>query len=476
MKKNRKVRRSQAIVPYGVGAVLDIGDESFVATDIGEWDKYNLREIHLNRLKRRLGKRLIEPPVTLNPWQKKGPSIPYFRFPRWFFCSSCRQMKYWRWADERDSGHPQCTNPSCRKRTLVPMRFVMACENGHLDDVPWDRWVHADKNIADAGRCEERWKLSFKAQRGAGGSLRSLRIVCNSCKSQRSLAGMMGKEALRQIGVTCRGTQPWERRDKIIECGAMPRVLQRGAGNLYYAQVVSALDIPEESDDSGSQIEAEIRAHPQFAELIEQMASSSGDVPTALEQYLAKKIVGTVGCDIDTVIRTARAENSAESIELPTYSESEVMYEEWKSLCNPPMNGNGYQSFTAEQEDLSLARVTFGLDKLIKNVVLMRRLREVRALRGFSRIMPDTTDRMIQVDLNKGLDWIPAVEVYGEGIFLRISEKALTSWENVNKKYIADRYEILAQRKEDAKLGFVPDPDPRFILLHTLSHLLIRQL
>ena len=385
-------------------------------------------------------------------------------------------MKYWRWADERESGRPQYTNPSCKRRTLVPMRFVMACENGHLDDVPWDRWVHSGKDIADEGRCEERWKLSFKAQRGAGGSLRSLHIVCNSCNSRRSLAGIMGREALRQIGVTCRGTQPWERRDKIIECGAIPRVLQRGAGNLYYAQVVSALDIPEEGSDSGSQIEAEIRAHAEFAELVEQTSSSSGDVPTAFEKYLAKKIADTVGCDIDTVIQTARNEDNSEPVELPTYSEDEVMHEEWKSLCNPPLDSNGPMSFTAELEDLSSVEATFGLDKLIQNVVLMRRLREVRALRGFSRIMPNSSDGMVAVDLKKSLDWIPAVEVYGEGIFLRISEKALKSWEKRHRQHIAERYQTLVQRKDDAKLSFVRDPDPRFILLHTLSHLLIRQL
>jgi hypothetical protein len=356
------------------------------------------------------------------------------------------------------------------------MRFVMACENGHLDDVPWDRWVHARKNVADEGRCEEKWKLRFEAKRGAGGSLASLQIVCTSCNSRRSLAGMMGKDALRQIGVTCRGTQPWERRDKIVECGAVPRVLQRGAGNLYYAQVVSALDIPESGGSAGDQVESEIRAHPDFADLVVETSSTSGDVPTALQKFIAKRIAKSAACEIDTVLKVARAEDPEKNEDLPAYSEQEVMREEWQSLCKPPTGNDGPKSFTAEIEDIRSAKFTLGLDKLIDSVVLMRRLREVRALRGFSRIMPSSTDRMVGVDLKKGMDWVPAVEVYGEGIFLRISEKALSAWEKSNRRLFVERYKVLAARKEDANLGFVADPDPRFILLHTFAHLLIRQL
>ena len=37
---------------------------------------------------------------------------------------------------ETKDSEPVCPQNSCRGK-LVPMRFVSACENGHLDDVDW---------------------------------------------------------------------------------------------------------------------------------------------------------------------------------------------------------------------------------------------------------------------------------------------------------------------------------------------------
>jgi len=46
----RQIRRSQYISPFGVGAILDIGKESFVASDISKWHKNAGEVIHLKRL------------------------------------------------------------------------------------------------------------------------------------------------------------------------------------------------------------------------------------------------------------------------------------------------------------------------------------------------------------------------------------------------------------------------------------------
>lgn len=71
-------------------------------------------------------------------------------------------------------------------------------------------------------------------------------------------------------------------------------------------------------------------------------------------------------------------------------------------------------------------------------------------------------------------EWLPAMELYGEGIFLTLDEERLLQWEShtqVNKRL-------------DGMLGrFVESgndkPNPltsRFLLLHTLSHLLMREI
>ncbi len=83
-------------------------------------------------------------------------------------------------------------------------------------------------------------------------------------------------------------------------------------------------------------------------------------------------------------------------------------------------------------------------------------------------------------DLCRGVpDWVPATEVHGEGIFLKFSESRVASWEQ--KKSVQARDAMLraghdgwrnARRLEPSK-GY---PGIRYAMLHTFSHLLIREL
>ena len=110
---------------------------------------------------------------------------------------------------------------------------------------------------------------------------------------------------------------------------------------------------------------------------------------------------------------------------------------------------------------------------LIDQVVIVDRLREVRALRSFSRYKMEAE---VKVDLGRNADFLPAVEVFGEGIFLKFDEQVVRAWEardgvNVRASTLRSRLakSIYAQWLE-AK------PTARFIALHTFAHLLMRQL
>ena len=83
--------------------------------------------------------------------------------------------------------------------------------------------------------------------------------------------------------------------------------------------------------------------------------------------------------------------------------------------------------------------------------------------------------------VSAGLDfekrWLPAVEVFGEGIFIQFSEEAILNWSNSNKKFIEKRIGNINKQYKSKELDFLTSPpSARFILLHTFSHLLIRQL
>jgi len=103
-------------------------------------------------------------------------------------------------------------------------------------------------------------------------------------------------------------------------------------------------------------------------------------------------------------------------------------------------------------------------------LIRVDRLKEIRVFKGFQREGGD----IVPPDIDGSLSWIPAIEMYGEGLFIRLNESKLVKWEE--NSMVKKRVLPLVQRYE--KSGRVnPDiPNARFILLHTLSHLIIRQL
>jgi hypothetical protein len=121
----------------------------------------------------------------------------------------------------------------------------------------------------------------------------------------------------------------------------------------------------------------------------------------------------------------------------------------------------------------------------IERVLLLERLREVNALIGFTRVeapeeSDDPSERVPMANLSRNRpDWVPASQVHGEGIFLQFNEEALVAWESLDAVKKVDR--MLRgghtgwrnSRHLDPEEGY---PGIRFAMLHTLSHLLIREM
>lgn len=70
-------------------------------------------------------------------------------------------------------------------------------------------------------------------------------------------------------------------------------------------------------------------------------------------------------------------------------------------------------------------------------------------------------------------DWLPAIQIKGEGIFFNISSEALSIWEQ--KTEVSNRMAKIST--ETAMVDSAnTDISPRFVLLHTLSHLIMKEL
>ena len=119
------------------------------------------------------------------------------------------------------------------------------------------------------------------------------------------------------------------------------------------------------------------------------------------------------------------------------------------------------------------------MSRLVKAV----RLREVRALRGFTRVQPPGDPKspaVAALSLQK-LDWLPAIEVRGEGIFITLNEDALRKWEAEDE--VRDRALVVNERwqkewvESHGQEATQPKPiSPRMLLIHTFAHALMRQL
>jgi len=492
-KRKLRVRQAQTVLPFGVGAVIDVQGESFVAAGIENWPPTKqLESVHSPRLMERL--RLTglysAPAAPVPDFDVPDAAGPAFvRFPAWLFCGSCRKMTHWRIGDEKFGYPPEC--PSCSPRhRLTPMRFVQVCKDGHLSDVNWWYWAHSELSPEARERCPNAEALSFEAGDRATG-LEALAVRCrhDTCKAaRRDLLDILGPQPMR-----CPGRNPWQRFDEREECDNRVQIVQRTAGNVYYPVVHSALDIPapEKKAPSVDNATADaVRNHMAWSLLCRQL-----DDPQA--PALNKLIMDTTGAD-EALMRTLI---EAETGKVPAFlsggavsagpvgtsgktapeqasSHPDFSWEEWDAFTAPePVSGPDF-SIREMPVETSQEPPWSEIHPRISRVVVADRLREVRALRGFSRLSPD--NRVLPVDLTRKRRWLPAIEVFGEGVFLTLDEARLKQWESlspVRERVKGLRSDVARSFQKDRLPAFTgPVLLPRLPLLHTLGHLLIRQL
>ena len=233
----RSVRASQLVSPFGVGAIVELGGESFACMDVSRWPASACVPLEDNDLARRLNTEIRRPPSS-----EQGAAVPFSRFPRWLFCPSCRVLTHLTHTADEAAGFepPSCQRSECRRTALVPMRFVAVCENGHLQDIDWHAWAHRDAQYSSTGQCKSSGSsvLKFLTSGASGGDFNAMQIAC-SCGAKHSFEGLTD----RPYPFSCRGRQPWQSWGKETHCDALLRVHPRGASNVYYASQLSALDI-----------------------------------------------------------------------------------------------------------------------------------------------------------------------------------------------------------------------------------------
>jgi hypothetical protein len=173
----------------------------------------------------------------------------------------------------------------------------------------------------------------------------------------------------------------------------------------------------------------------------------------------------------------------AERLELlKTMTADNLRGEEYQRLAEPMKDSSSEDEFRTRAH-----AVPARLASSVRGLIEVQRLREVRALRGFTRLAPPTEEPKDQARIAKlsreRLDWLPAVEVRGEGIFLELDPKTVSGWQTQHRSLIEPLLASIQKRYEQSWLelgreGELPKQPitASFLLIHTLAHALIRQL
>jgi len=497
------IRPSQLMWSYGIGSMIDLPRLSVIVEGLEEWDTQHARLISEDRLlsavKRELGHQvesLYEPPLPDEDPYRASETDPVHRigvpvevFPHWLRCPRCGLLSRAglrvfsfkgsnRRPDEARFVHEQCSKrgngpaPAC-----VPARFVVACEAGHLDDFPWREFVHR-------GPTECRGTLRFYE---VGSSLETANLFA-ACSNglgfpnddedepthpsagasgcgvrPRSMVEAFGESAEAALPA-CRGRHPHLRSASGF-CDRELRTILLGSSNSWFPKSISALSIPRGDTELEQAIEEKWAQFRKIKskETIEFLRSTN-DLGSATKfgddeiwEAIEERREGEDGNDPDEDLRV----------------------EEWEVLSRPDGSPELDDFLVNEGE------IPRGMDDYCLSTVLVGKIREVNALVGFTRLeAPEDLlrgdDELEYAPLSRtDPKWVPANEVRGEGILVRFDPDAISEWEA--RRPVQERLESLresnrrwrAARRLPVDEGY---PGDRHVLIHTFSHLLMREL
>ena len=497
MTSNRvTLRASQLVTAFGPGAMVDLPTRSVV---VGGLDLWHMRErgswqpIHepravavleaLLRATRRLDDgtalTLRTPPVDDEGRGAAGrpgsqpPGIEARIFPIWFVArdgedvEGARRRRLVRWRDLDPKGRADFVDDDGRRQGVTPIRFVAGCKKGHLQDIDWGYAVHA-------GATERCGLPLWLEERGTSGDPRSTRIVC-ACGAALSLHDA---QAPGRFG-ECRGRRPWLRTDEPGGCGEKLRFLTRTATNGYFPQVLTVISLPAAEDE--------------LTRLVEQHMDA----------------LSWVECERDSA--AARKSNPALRAALDGWSDADVLARigqlrqaQYQAIEKAPkvaefdLLGSGLDEIGSDAAEAKLHARTLARHQWdgnrprlapIASVVAVHRLREVSCLYGFTRfeaaptaIDGDLEELTIAVEgaaLAHDLEWLPAVEQLGEGVFLRFDPAAIAAW--LARPAVAARGETLRAgwarwREGQVYADRLHFPGLPYYAIHGFSHALMNEI
>jgi Domain of unknown function (DUF1998) len=480
-----EIRQSQMLSTFGPGSMVDLPDHSVLIGGLNHWQGYHNQPIYEERLAARVCQLLeiarvdlYAPPAAEADPSKPRTGVTAFAFPAWFVA----QVANAQW--EARSGKEYQTRPlipwkhlvagkylneNRKKISVVPVRFVQACLNGHISDIDWYRFVNPDCQ----SNCPAQLWLD---EGGTGNDFADIFVRCQQCQKRRPLsdATIPGRNALGY----CQGQRPWLGQAALEECIArdkdLPeknRLLVRSASNAYFAQTLSVISIP----DSEQKLKDAVNL------VYEDFLQYSEDLGDIRKERKKKRVADALEGFSDEVV-WAEVDRRKQGATPQTKSIKQVEIE--ALLSSPDEVGEDVLEGDFYARTRQLSNLKPALAERLDRIVLVHRLREVIAQVGFTRFEAEVPD--IEGELSIGVrraaldiepTWVPAIENKGEGVLIAFSPTAIHQWETRDAVQARGR-ELLQGFTQWRKRRDIPEdkaifPGLPYIMLHSLSHLLI---
>jgi hypothetical protein len=96
-------------------------------------------------------------------------------------------------------------------------------------------------------------------------------------------------------------------------------------------------------------------------------------------------------------------------------------------------------------------------------------------LKGFNRLTNSESNEIVEAKLSTAhKNWLPAIEVSGEGLFIEFDIERVKVWES-DARVLQRAQRLSSKLEKNALTAQLPAVSPRLLLIHTFAHALIDQ-
>jgi hypothetical protein len=420
---------------------------------------------------------------------------PALRFPRWYRHSKSGKLKKFNLATQRIDRAPDGGR-------WLPVRFVAACDAGHLSEFPWKAWIgctcsgDGDLHLTDRG----------------GSELSSIRVECRSCsegtpgRKGRDLSrttfkpnSALGEQSeFQKAGIGCPGERPWlgDGAEELCQQNLVAALINQT--NLYSPRTLSAILLPDvaQKDDAVLIIRNRIESDPLLSAYAKMTWSAMGKsiAVTVVQKKLGESGFQSEAAKVEQALESLFKTGSTLSADSAVPSDPESAMLRFRRVEFNVIREKVLDPVNIPDLRVIPTSVPAVLANWFERVNLVERLGETRVFYGFDRLsalrpalsgMPDAAMTQLFRDppAYPHERWLPAVRVYGEGIYIELRKQAINGWQSANKEWLQSRLSppFLERLARNSQV-MPPSSQPnwlwasRYLLVHSLAHSLIAQL